>query len=137
MAARRKIGQAMVYVVATDRETDDRRWIYEVRIAVGRKILWKGTIMSQPGGTLAPTWVNKGWDKPSRKGGVQTYTKGEKRVALDSPEAFDAIARSAIALNSVFLAEQPDPSIEVADAINEATLEALDENERYVISRRF
>lgn len=137
MAARRKIGQAMVYLVATDRETDDKRWIYEVRIAVGRKVVWSGTIMSQPGGVVVPAWIKKGWDKHPNEGGVLIYGRGEKRVALDSWQAYDAIARSAIRINSVFMAEQPDPPIEVADAINEATLEALDANEQYVISRRF
>lgn len=121
MSARRKIGKATIYITATDRETPDRRWIYEFKLAVGGKVLWTGEHTSQPRGrrTLMP-----------RPGGNQFVP-----VALDSKEAFDEVARAVVSCGSVFCNDH-DPPVEICDAINEATLEALDQNEEYVISRR-
>lgn len=123
MSARRKIGKALIYITATDRETPDRRWIYEFKLTVAGKVLWKGEQTSQPGGmrVLLP-----------HPGGNQPVP-----VALDSKEAFDEVARAVVSCGAVFCKEQPnDPPVEICDAINEATLEALDQNEEYTISRR-
>lgn len=128
MSARRKIGKATVYVTATDRETPDRRWIYEVRIVVKGKTLWAGEIHSESGGIVARSWEPS---TPPARG--ERFV--EKRVALDSADAFDSIARTAISICSVFCKEDPEPPIEACDAINEATLEALDQNNRYVVQR--
>lgn len=127
--ARRRIGKATIYLTATDRETPDRRWIYEVRIVVKGKALWEGEIHSEPGGVVVRSWES--FPPPCDRGERLV----EKRVGLDSPDAFDSIARSAISINSVFCKDDPDPPIEVCDAINEATLEALDQNDRYVVKR--
>lgn len=112
--ARRKIGRAWVYIRALDAE-DNGRWIYEVRVAVDRRLCWKGRVLSQPGGTQVDG----------------------KRVALDSREAFDSIARTAITFGSNYDADDKGMTEESADEIACAVQEAvIPDDDRYHISAR-
>lgn len=113
--ARRKIGRAWVYLKALDEETDDKRWIYEVRIVVDRRLCWSGRVMSQPGGTRVDG----------------------KLVALDSREAFDAIARTAVNFGSSYDEDDKGMTEESAEEIACAVQEAaIPDDDRYHISAR-
>lgn len=112
--ARRKIGQAWVYLEALDEEIDTR-WIYKVRIVVDRRLCWSGRVMSQPGGTQVDG----------------------KLVALDSREAFDAIARTAVVFGSDFDEHDEGMTEESAEEIACAVQEAvIPDDDRYHISAR-